>query len=152
MHLVYGDRGIDRRTSGPARHPVPVAPFVSQVPDHRSGPWGTFGGEGERVCLFEELSSACGDGEFVDVAVTRGWDDPGPDPRGGPRAQWVGGGVPAVEVPDDADVPGTGCPDGEHRPVRADQMAAELLRQPCMGPFVEEVDVGFGELPCRGRS
>ena len=52
--------------------------------------------------------------------------------------------VPVVEVADDADARGVRRPHAEHHAARHD-VAAELLPQLVMRPFVEEVNVPVGQ-------
>jgi hypothetical protein len=92
---------------------------------------------------------AGGDVEFVDGAFVSFGDDCLPDSRDAEEAHGVGAFVPAVEVADDGDKFGVGCPDGEGNAAVGEEMGAESFVEAAVGSFVEEVAVLGTELELR---
>ncbi len=145
VHLVDRHGRVERHVPPPRRHPLLVAPGVGEVPEDRSRARRQFGAVRDRIGLLEHITLPRGDGELVDVTMLGGANDALPDARLAADVERVRGGVPRVEVPDDADPAGVRRPDGEAgAPVR-EGMAPELAGQAAVGPLVEPVDVIVGD-------
>ena len=145
MDFVNGDRPLEPRRLTSRRHPVVVAPFVPEVPHHRTGPWWHLRAEGEWIRLLQDCSSLRGDGELVHVARRGLGDCPLPDARRTTNLERIGAGVPRVEIADHADPCGVRRPDRKRgAPTRA-KMGAHLAPEASVAALVEEMQVYLAE-------
>ena len=153
VHLVDGDRRVERALRPPPRHPGAVAPLVLEGRDAGARARRLLGVERERVGLLDDVARARLDPVLVAVAARGAGHEALEDPRPRARAQRVARRVPAVPVADHGHARGVRRP---HREVRAGpalllaRVGAELLPEPEVAPFVEEVEVVVAEERGRG--
>ena len=113
VDLVDRHGGAEGHAPAPRGHPLGVMPLVREVPQDRAGPRWHLRAMREGVGLVEEMALLARDGELVDLSDPRCWDDHLPDTGVTEGLQRIGGLVPEVEVPDDADRSRVRRPDGE---------------------------------------
>ena len=115
MDFVDRDRRLEAVRVLPRRHPVPVAPFVVQVPDDGRGPRRDLPEEGVGVALLRGAAADLrGDEVLVHRAFFEAGDETFPDARAVPsRSEGVAARLPAVEIADDRNALGVRRPDGE---------------------------------------
>ena len=152
MHLVGGDRCVERIAPAARGHPLGVVPGMACVaPGDRGRRRWRLGAARERVGLLEPFAAARADRELVALA--------GFDARhlGLPQARTVAARVrrvraaaPAVEVADHGDGPGVRRPDRETGRTLA-QLATQLAVQPAVGSLEKEIDVLFADGLRRGK-
>ncbi len=145
VHLVDGDRRVQRDALAARLHPRLVHPLVVQAPDRRGRPGRALGVEGEGVRLVRHVSADVRD-DVVLVVRTR--LRPGhealPDAGGIARLEWIAPWIPAVEVTHHGDAPRIGGPDGEvgaRLALPGAGVGAQLLVQTQVGSLVEEIEV-----------
>src|SRR5205807_10296232 len=101
--------------------------------------------KGEGVGLVDlEAAAPADDAVLVDGALADPFEEAFPDAGVALYLEGVGALVPLVEVADDADVLGVRRPDrevGSLTTAHLDHMGTELVGQPVVGAFVEEVEV-----------
>ena len=106
------------------------------------------GEEGEGVGFQDEAAVCADDFEFVVGAGADAGDEDFPDAAFDAFAHGVGAAVPAVEISDDADPLGVGCPDGEGGAgdvADGAGVGAEDIVEGVVGAFGEVVDILFPE-------
>ncbi len=146
VEFVHGEGRPERIPGVPLLHPLVVAPVVSEVPDEGGGAGRRLPGKREGIALVAAVAVVTGyDVILVQSAVADAGDEPFPDARAvvtdGELMAVV---VPAVEVADHRDPGRVRRPDREERAVRfvdAHEVRAQLLVEPEMVPFLEEVDI-----------
>ena len=144
VHLVDGDGRVEGAARAAFLHPLRIAPFVVEVPDDRGGPRRRLRVDGERIRLVHPIAALPFDVELVLRALSDPLDESLPDAGLAARRQGVLVLVPGVPVADHVHHLRVGGPDGELGPARL-QMRAQVLIQPEMGAFVEEVEIVVGE-------
>src|SRR5262245_60732460 len=86
--------------------------------------------------------------KFVQRTLSDSWQESLPDTRIPNRREGVFSFFPIVEVTDDRDLLGVGCPDGEIGAacsVVLDRMCTQLVVQVKVSPFIEEVQIILAE-------
>ncbi len=139
MDLVDGHGALPQILLAALRHPRPVIPCVFVcVPNDRGGPGSEFCSKGVRIGLYPQVTPFGLDLVFVERPLA----DPGneylPDAGSphGPHGKKPA--VPIVEVADDTDALGIGCPHGKCHASHAVHLAsvgAQLFVQPVMSPL-----------------
>ncbi len=146
MHLVDAHRRGQRNPLTALRHPRRILPRIRTVAHHRGRARRQFAPKRERIGLLHFIAGIARD----DVVFIEGTGaDPGDKARPQTRPvvadlERMGLLAPTVKIADHRHRPGIGCPHGEmHACIRrhAQRMRAELLVEPRMPPFAEEVNI-----------
>src|SRR5438270_10544477 len=115
MHFVYRHRRVERIACAPVGHPLAIAPLVVERPGARCGERRRLRIPRERIGLIDFVAPlGADDAKFVRAAVRNAGDECFPNTGTlSARLERVYAHVPMIEVTDDGDARGVGCPDAE---------------------------------------
>src|SRR5450759_611221 len=142
MHFVNRHRGVQRIGRTPPRHPFPVLPVVSQIPDTGTGAWRYFTEHGIRIGLVD-LVVLVARGDVIFVAIAANDARHKVFPYAGtvrPLSQRLRELVPAIEIADNRYGDGIRRPHREVHTIAslaASEMGSQFFGKTCMGPFLE---------------
>ena len=150
MDLVDGDGTVQLSgRCGALFEPGGVAPLVAaRIADNRRIVRGRFEPGGIGIRLQPDETAAVPDFELVHFALAQAGHEEFPDPGRPEQAHRMKAAVPAVEIADDRDPAGRGCPHRERHaldPVHRAQLGAELVVDPVLVAFVEQVEILLAE-------
>ena len=148
MEFVDGDGFAEGFAVAPIVHPGLVIPGVgAQISDDRGGFGAGFLLESVGIGFFVDVSGVVFDFVFISIAYGDFRHEEFPDSRWA-FAHLVLATVPVVEVAEQGDVAGGGCPDGKvdaGDAVLGGEVGTEFFVDAVVVAFAEEVKVKFGE-------
>src|SRR5690606_24714360 len=146
MQLVNRHWRIQRVMPGTLPHPGRILPVVIQLPDDGSRLRRRLGAKSEGIRLVHRIGGMPGnEAELIALAGPGGRHPTFPDSGAGMKlGEWMGGGIPVIEVTDHRHRSRVGGPDREMHPVLP-QLRPQFSVQPAMASLGKQMEIEIAE-------